>query len=277
MNRKIQEPYLVTTEERHQFLEDGVVCLRQVIDAKWIDLTRKGIARNLREPGRFFRDQTPTHSPARYVFDYWSWRQIPEFAELIYDSPFAAIVVDLLEAKKLNLLMDNWFMREAGATSGAPWHHDEPYFDFFGGKKCVFWFPLEPVKAEEGLTFLAGSHRWNKLFMPSNFREKKPFGGDMSGYYSLDGVDFNASEHDFLTWDVELGDCLIFDFRTLHVATTEESALPSTIHRMSLRYGDQDVKFAPRGEWTLETSEYLQNLGCQSGGKVDCDLLPRVF
>ena len=268
---------VITDEVRDRYIEDGVVCLRDVMSKKWIDCTRDGIARNLEEPGRFFRDQTPANSPARYVFDYWSWQQIPEFTELIKHSPIAGIVGDLLEASHLNLLMDNWFVRESGATSGAPWHHDEPYFDFSDGKKCVFWFPLEPVSASEGLTFLAGSHRWEKLFMPSNFREKRPFKGDMTGYHSIESVDLDASEHRLVNWEMEVGDCLIFDFRTLHAATSENTALPATVHRMSLRYGDQDVRFNPRGEWTLETSEYLRSLGCEPHGRVDCDLLPRVW
>ena len=268
---------MITSEVQERYRKDGVVCLRNVISEKWIDCTRAGIARNLEQPGRFFRDQTPADSPGRYVFDYWSWQQIPEFAKLIMDSPIAGIVGELLEAVHLNLLMDNWFMRESGATAGAPWHHDEPYFDFSGGKKCVFWFPLEPVGVSEGLTFLAGSHDWNKLFMPSNFREKKPFKGDMKGYLPIDSIEFDAPEHQFLNWEMEVGDCLIFDFRTLHVATTEVGELPSTIHRMSLRFGDQDVRFKPRGEWTLETSDHLKSLGCRQDDHIDCDLLPKVW
>ena len=268
---------VITSEVKERYNEDGVVCLRNVISEEWIDCTRAGIARNLGQPGHFFRDQTPADSPGRYVFDYWSWQQIPEFAKLILRSPIAAIVGELLEAAHLNLLMDNWFMRESGATSGAPWHHDEPYFDFSGGRKCVFWFPLEPVGVSEGLTFLAGSHCWGKLFMPSNFREKLPFEGDMTGYLPIDSIDFGAPEHRFLNWEMEVGDCLIFDFRTLHVATTETGALPSTIHRMSLRFGDQGVRFKPRGEWTLETSMHLESLGCKPDKPVDCELLPRVW
>lgn len=267
---------LITNEVRDRYSVDGVVCLRNAITEEWIDCTRDGIARNLEQPGRFFRDQTPADSPARYVFDFWVWQQIPEFTELIKRSPIAEMVGELLGASHLNLLMDNWFMRESGATSGAPWHHDEPYFDFSGGKKCVFWYPLEPVSVSEGLTFLAGSHQWGQLFMPSHFREKTPFEGDMTGYRSIDSVEFDAPNHRFLNWEMEVGDCLIFDFRTLHAATTDTAA-PATIQRMSLRYGDQNVRFKPRGEWTIETSEYLKSLGCKPEGRVDCDLLPRVW
>lgn len=30
----------VTSEESKQFLRDGIVCLRNIVDQKWIELTR---------------------------------------------------------------------------------------------------------------------------------------------------------------------------------------------------------------------------------------------
>lgn len=260
---------------RAAYDRDGVVCLRGVIGREWLDCCREGIAQAVENPGSFFRDQTPADSPARYVFDYWNWPNVPAFRRLVLESPFAEMIAGLLKAETLNLLMDNWFLREAGATHGAPWHHDEPYFDFDGGRKCVLWFPLESASREEGLTFLGGSHRWGKLYMPQNFREHRSFDGDRHGYH--EPADFESYRDRFLAWDVEPGDCLVFDFRTLHRATNQTDPLPRTIHRMSLRYGDQDVVFRPRGAWTEETSSYLAGMGLRPGEGVECELLPRVF
>lgn len=265
----------IDSAARDAYWRDGVVCLRRVIDEPWLDCAGTGIDQAFKTPGRFFRDQTPPGSPARYVFDYWNWQNLPAFRRLVLDSPLAGLVADLFEARSLHLLMDNWFLREAGATNGAPWHHDEPYFDFDGGRKCVFWFPLEPASRDEGLIFLAGSHRWGKLFMPQNFREHAPFEGNSGGYHPIEGFESHAAQ--YRSWDVAPGDCLIFDFRTLHRATNQTDPLPRTIRRMSLRYGDQDVRFRPRGEWTRETSEHLIALGQAPDAPLDCALLPRVY
>ena len=40
----------ITSEERAQFLRDGVVCLRQIIDPQWTELTREGLE-ELRQAG----------------------------------------------------------------------------------------------------------------------------------------------------------------------------------------------------------------------------------
>lgn len=260
---------------REAYARDGVICLRDVIDANTLALTAAGIERNLRQPGRFFRDQTPDDSPARYVFDYWNWPQIPEFERMLHEGPAAKRVAELFEVSTVRLLMDNWFLREGGASKGAPWHQDEPYFDFFGGRKCIFWFPLEAASREEGLTFAAGSHRWGVVYMAQNFKEERPF-AEAEGYQPVPDLDANASGYRGLSWDMQVGDALIFDFRTLHRATAGNRVLARTIRRMSLRFGDADVRFRPRGSWTEETSEYLISLGQQVGAPVDCSLLPEL-
>ena len=171
--------------------------------------------------------------------------------------------------------MDQWFRREAGSTNAAVWHHDEPYFDFDGGQKCIAWFPLEDASADEGLTLIAGSHRWERLYMAQNFGEKKPFSGDMHDYHPIE--DFDNQQHRLLSWDMRPGDCLIFDFRTLHRATSHDRLCSRTLHRMSFRYGDSDVRFRPRGEWTTEISAHLLDQGQQEGAAIDCAQCPVVF
>ena len=266
---------MIGTEQKESYRRDGVVCLRNVITEQWREVSRRGVETSVANPGRFFRDYTAEGSPARYVFEYWNWWNIPEFEDLAFNSNIAALVAELLDADKLTLLMDQWFLREAGATNGASWHHDEPYFDFFGGRKCVVWFPLEETSAEEGLTFLAGSHNWGKLFMAQNFGKREAFDGDTSGYETIG--DFDRYADSLLSWDMVPGDCLFFDFRTLHRATSDTTPLSRTSHRISYRYGDQDVIFRPRGAWTEETSAFIMEAGQKADAKLDCKLLPTVF
>jgi ectoine hydroxylase-related dioxygenase (phytanoyl-CoA dioxygenase family) len=89
--------------------------------------------------------------------------------EFVLKSDLAQSIAQLLQSERLTLLMDQWFRREAASTNAAVWHHDELYFDFFDGQKCVVWFPLESVSSDEGLTLIGGSQRWNRLYMAQNF------------------------------------------------------------------------------------------------------------
>ena len=94
--------------------QDGVVCLRGAISEKWLALAREGIDHNLENPGRFFRDHTPTGASSRYVFEYWTWPQTPQFEDVIRNSPVGEIAGILMRASHVHMVMDNWFMREAG-------------------------------------------------------------------------------------------------------------------------------------------------------------------
>lgn len=255
---------------------DGVVCLRNVFSPELIDLTARGIERNIANPGRFFRDQTPDGSPGRYMFEYWAWPGIPEFAELIQASPAAEIAGRLMEAHSTTLIMDNWFVKEAGAANGAPWHHDLPYFDFHG-PMCNVWFPLEDASREEGLSFVRGSHLWPKTFKPMDFREHTPFDGDMTDYADMPDIDAQKDNYDFLSWDVAAGDCLVFDLKCVHGAGAGRKPLANTIRRMSLRFAAEDAIFQPRGTWTEETAEHLIAIGLRPGGPLDCALLPTIW
>ena len=255
---------------------DGVVCLRGMLSHDLIDLTIRGIERSLAHPGRFFRDQTPEGSPGRYMFEYWAWRDIPEFTELVKSSPAGEIAGQLMRATAATLIMDNWFMKEAGAANGAPWHHDMPYFDF-EGQMCNVWFPLEDATAEEGLSFVKSSHKWPGLFKPQDFREHVPFDGDMGDYGDIPDIDADADAYEFLSWDVAAGDCLVFDLKTVHGAGAGRKPLANTIRRMSLRFAAEDTVFKPRGTWTEETAQHLIALGQKVNGPLECELLPTVW
>jgi ectoine hydroxylase-related dioxygenase (phytanoyl-CoA dioxygenase family) len=106
--------------------------------------------------------------PTVNLFNYWVWQSIPEFEEFILESDLAQSIAQLLQTEHIfnaargrkTAFYDTLFRREAGSTNAAVWHHDEPYFDFFDGRKCVVWFPLEPASSDAGLTLIGGSQQW---------------------------------------------------------------------------------------------------------------------
>ena len=108
--------------------------------------------------------------------------------------------------------MDNWFIREAGSKSRAPFHHDISYFDF-EGFMCFLWLPLASVKKHEGIAWIKGSHLWNKLFLRTHFKEVHQEdweAGEVNGktYHLTPDILNNKQDYEFLEWDFELGDCI---------------------------------------------------------------------
>ncbi|MEQ8665727.1 MAG: phytanoyl-CoA dioxygenase family protein [Rhodospirillales bacterium] len=262
---------MLNAGQKSSFERDGVIKVEGAFAGEWLDLAIEGIEQNRATPGPFFRDQTRPGDPARYVFDYWSWTGIPALTRFVHQSPAKTLAGELLGADKVTLLMDNWFMNEAGATNAAPWHQDEPYFDY-SGKMLNVLISLDPGTEDEALRFAVGSHRWGKVFKATDFKLKTPFDGQAdSGLADIPDVD---AEAELVSFSTQPGDCLIFDLRMLHRGPNHGRPASSLRRRLSLRFGLPDTVFEPRGAWTREISAHLMSLGQEPGVPVDTPLTP---
>ena len=115
---------ILKVNEIKQFQRDGAIFLKNKFDLKWIDKLQQGIERDIKNPSPRFKSHTVEKGVPAYLEDYWTWHLVPEFKEFVFKSPYAQIASELMVAKKVNLVMDNWFLREAGSKSSTPFHHD---------------------------------------------------------------------------------------------------------------------------------------------------------
>ena len=139
-----------------RFRADGVVHLKGIFDAAWLNALSETIQANIANPSPRFARHTPDGATAHYWEDFWTWSLFPTFERFLRESPAAAIAGALLEAQRVNLVMDNWFYRQAGSRGRPPWHHDVSYFDF-DGPMCVLWLPLQDTRAAEGISWDSSS------------------------------------------------------------------------------------------------------------------------
>ena len=261
------------------FKRDGVVQLRQVFAPQWLDLLGRGIDRNMNQPSPRFEARTTEGASARYCEDFWVWSEFSEFETFVRESPAAAIAAQLLDARRINLVMDNWFLREAGAKARPPWHHDIAYFDF-EGSMCVLWMPLEHSSRDNGIAFVRGSHLWDRLFIRVLFKDHAVAGspGWVNGHYYEAPPDIAArpEDYDLVAFDVAPGDCLMFDMRTLH-GSLAESVPDRTIRRYSLRMTAEDGRIRYRGDWAKGERAIVEQMGHREGDAIDSDFFPRLW
>jgi ectoine hydroxylase-related dioxygenase (phytanoyl-CoA dioxygenase family) len=262
---------MLSEVDKITFDQDGVLCVRGAFAGEWLDLARAGIEQNRADPGPFFRDQTRSGDPGRYIFDYWSWNRIPALTRFVQESPAKLLASELLESNRVTLLMDNWFLNEAGATNAAPWHQDVPYFDY-AGRMLNILISLDPDSSEDSLRFARGSHRWGKIYKAIDFKLKVPFDGqENTGLAEISDIDADA---EIITFEMEPGDCAIFDLRMLHRGPRHGRPASALRRRLSLRFGRPDTLFQPRGAWTEEITHHLESLGQRPGQPVDTPLTP---
>jgi len=264
----------------NQFKEDGAVLIKGRFETKWINRLRTGILKDIANPSPRFVRHTKDDDTPGYFEDFWIWHLHEEFKDFIHNSPMAQIASELLDANQINLVMDNWFLREAGSKSGAPFHHDISYFDF-DGSMCVLWLPLESVPKDEAIAWIKGSHLWDKLYIRTRFQEGHPDDGKagvVNGktYDITPNILLNKDNYEFLQWDLKLGDCVFFDIRTLH-GSLSQSIPKSDIHRYTLRMAKEGSRIEYRGDWAQAERAIMESNGYQNGDDLSGKMFPTLY
>jgi len=271
----------LTKNEINKFKEDGAILLKSKFDQNWIEKLKKGIDKDIKNPSPRFKSHTKKNGIPAYLEDYWTWDLVPEFKDFVFNSPYSKIASELMSAKKINLVMDNWFLREGGSKSSTPFHHDVSYFDM-DGTMCVLWLPLQATGKNEGVVWVKGSHLWNKLFLRVLFKDGHKVEGNeciINGkkYENLPDILGNKDKYEFLQWDCELGDCVIFDMRTLH-GTLSSSIPEKTLSRYTLRVAKEDAKISYIGDWTSYSyRQAMINAGYKDGDKLGGKMFPTLY
>ena len=271
---------MIAPEEIETFRRDGVVALRGVFPTAWIERLREGIAQDMAAPSPNLVNHSSDPSAPGYYEDFWCWEQFDAFRDFTHNSPCGALAAQLLGADSVNLVMDNWFLREAGATSRAPFHQDLAYFDF-EGTMCVLWLPLEPVTRENGIAFVRGSHLWDKLFMRVFFKDGHetaagPVEVNGQTYHLPPDINADPGAYDIAAFDLDLGDCIFFDMRTLHGALS--ATVPSeTVTRYTLRMTAPDGVIRYRGDWAKGERAMFEARGYGEGDRLDGPMFPRLW
>ena len=270
----------LSPEDIAKFRRDGVLPLRKAFSVEWIELLRKGIDADLANPSPNLGNHCKDPGAPAYWEDFWCWSHFPEFETFVRDSPCAGLAAELLSAERINLVMDNWFLREAGASSRPPFHHDISYFDF-AGTMCVLWLPLEPVSRENCITFVRGSHLWEKLFLRVRFDDghrRDADGLEVKGlrYETPPDIESDPEAYDLVQFDLDLGDCVYFDMRTLHGSLS--SMTPNeTIRRFTLRMTAEDGRISYRGDWAKEERAMFEARGYGDGDAIAGDFFPQLW
>ena len=271
----------LTRSEINQFNKHGAIFIKGKFDVRWIEKLKKGIERDIKNPSPRFKSHTLKKGVPAYLEDYWTWDLVPEFKDFVFNSPYAKIAAELMSAKKINLVMDNWFLRQGGSKSSTPFHHDISYFDM-DGTMCVLWLPLQPTGKNEGVVWVKGSHLWNKLFLRVLFKDGHKVEGKeciINGkkYELPPDILGNKDKYEFLQWDCELGDCVIFDMRTLH-GTLSSSIPEKTLSRYTLRVAKEDAKISYIGDWTsYNYRKAMQDAGYKNGDSLGGKMFPVLY
>ncbi len=260
------------------FRTDGAVVIRDLVSARWLDELADGVEYNRTHPSPWSHWYTDPGAAVGFWSDYVTWPRVEQYQRVVFDSGLAAVAGELMGSRTVRFFHEHVLVKEPGASERTPWHHDEPYYGIDGSLNVSMWIALDPVPSTSGLRFLAGSHRWGRLFVPRRFIDHEPYQDGSAvvtddhtddgtrRYEIVPDIDAEIADHRVLSWDVEPGDVIAFHYRTLHDAPGNQ--LTTRRRAVSLRWLGDDATFGAR-PWL--TSPPYEPEGLVVGGPLDGD------
>ncbi len=251
---------------------DGAFCLRGAFDGRWIEALRRGVERNMAEPGPWAAEHKLDGGGGRFFEDYCNWQRIPEYREFVLHSPAAAIAARFMGATSVQVFHEHVLVKEPGTAKKTPWHHDMPYYCVQGEQVFSIWLALDPVAREACPEFVAGSHRWGALYQPRTFDEGADYDGGTWGFAPVPDIDAERERHRILSWSLQPGDAVLFHFLTLHGAPGNLAR--SRRRGFATRWLGDDARFAARPG---VTSPPYPDIGLEDGERMREDWFPVVW
>ena len=259
---------LLTQDHVNAYKVDGVVLIKGLF-ADYVEQLKAGIETNMTSPGPYGAENLKTGEAGRFFDDYCNWTRIPEFADVIHNSPAAEVAADLMGSNSVQVFHDHVLVKEPGTSKPTPWHQDSPYYFVDGEQTVSFWSPLDPVK-EASLRCVAGSHKWEKPVLPTRWLSEENFYPDESAYIPVPDPDREGMK--ILEWQMEPGDAVAFHYKILHGARGNETA--SRRRAFSLRLLGDDARYVERPG---RTSPPFPGHNMTAGQRLREDWFPVIF
>lgn len=251
------------------FKHDGAACLRSVF-IDWVEIMANGIERDMREPGPLVSNLLGAGEPGRFFDDYCNWQRIPEFTKTVYESPAAQLAAFYMQSESAQFFHEHVIVKEPGTQKPTPWHCDIPYYFIHGVQTISFWIPIDPVK-DATLRLVAGSHLWDRPVQPVKWVDSTNFYDSDADYLSVPDPDCDPNMR-VLEWQMEPGDAVIFDYRTVHGARGNVTS--NRRRALSLRWVGDDVRYAERPG---RTSPPFTGHGMVPGQRLREDWFPVIW
>ncbi len=258
---------MIGAREIEAFQRDGAVVLRGVF-ADWVDVMAAGIDRNMADPGPYASENAVTEG--RFFDDYCNWQRIGEFERVVRESPAAELAARAMRSRRVQFFHDHVLVKEPGTPKPTPWHQDGPYYFVEGAQTVSMWIPLDPVR-EASLRLIAGSHRWPGMVRPVSWADDSDFYDADQQWIAVPDPDSDVDRFSVLEWDMDPGDAVLFDFRTVHGARGNRTG--QRRRALSLRWVGDDARYVERPG---RTSPPFPGHGMTPGQRLREDWFPVI-
>jgi ectoine hydroxylase-related dioxygenase (phytanoyl-CoA dioxygenase family) len=260
----------ITDKEIATFEQDGVVHLPGLFNPEWIEILRDRAAHVMANPGEMSNELARDKDEGRFFTETFLWHRDDMFRRFVHESPAADLAGQILRSDKMNIVFDQFLIKEPGTTEPTVWHHDLTYWPIIGRQVATLWLALDAVTEESGsMEFVKGSHKWGKRFHPVAFVDPEKY---QTPEPPVPDIDAMRDELEFIRFDYEPGDCTIHHGLMVHMAGGNQRTDRSRRAYVT-RWAGDDVVYDPRPN----IQPMLWDPDLAAGAALDSTLWPRVW
>jgi ectoine hydroxylase-related dioxygenase (phytanoyl-CoA dioxygenase family) len=273
MRTSTHDRFRLQPQQVESFLTDGAVVLPRLLRPAEVEGLRTGIDANLAHPSARAKVASSAEDPGWFLEDFCCWQENAHYRNFIFSSALGEVAAGLMGSRCARLYHDHMLTKEPGTRARTPWHQDQPYYNIEGAQNCSFWIPVDPVRRESTLEFVAGSHRGPWL-MPRSFMDAQAKWFPEGTLVDLPDIEAQRDQHRILGWALEPGDAVCFHMLTLHASAGVGAGTRRRV--FSVRVIGDDVRHAPR-RW--QTSPDFPGLEQQlaPGAPLEHPLFPLLW
>lgn len=213
-----QQP--VSEHDRQVFQQDGVVRVRNLVDADALNILRQGVEQVMADPDAGFTKDVAQdgNKTGRFYSEVFASKRNALLQGFIRGSSLGPVAAYLMESNEVRFFNDHLLVKEPGTDAPTPWHQDLPYFPCRGTQVCSAWIALDEVSKDTGaMSFVVGSHKTGKQYQPENFGTGELYAGKR-----FDGpvpdIDGQPNEFETVCYELAPGDVTFHHGLTLHGA-----------------------------------------------------------
>ena len=248
---------------------DGVICLKNAHDQKWLSLIESGINEALNGASQNLDIVKKADDGGQFSFSSQAWRQVDTFREAIFGSRAPDIAWQLLDCASINLFYDFLLIKEAYTNRAAtPWHQDHAYYPLKGQGVINCWTALDTIPMETALRFWAGSHRKACLFHAANFAGGSDYQHVQSDHPEIPDID-NDRALRILACELSPGDMLVWDSFTFHSAPG--NSLGTRRAAFSINWAADTIRFRD-----IPSLKSYRSKDISDGDRITCAKFPQV-
>tara|TARA_B110000438_G_scaffold301218_1_gene355561 strand:- start:308 stop:1108 length:801 start_codon:yes stop_codon:yes gene_type:complete len=253
------------------YKKNGVVLLKNSIPKKWIKKLREGVKKNFKNPSKYKCIYEKSNNKELFYDDYCNWQYIDEYKDFLFNSNISFFASKLMTSKRVNLFHEHVLIKESGAKKKTPWHQDQSYYCVDGQQNVSFWIPLDKIEKNSSPQFISQSHKWMQKFLPTKFHGNSYKHIDKD-FEKIPDIDNNKNKYNILSYELNIGDMIAFNFATVHGAPGNESL--TSRRAFSARFIGDDARYIKRKG---EMSPPFPEVKLKNGDLLDCPSFPLVY